>query len=265
MASVEPQNREPTYVNEAFWAAVLLVLPTILRFVGCFVSRGLEIRLRRWLTRLGLLATLPPGRIVAVRAAGEPPTPEDKQWAKKLADLKLNGLAGIRGSAEKWSASIAALTGVFGIVGLIEGRKTISELDRSWEIVVGCLAAAALLLALRGILLAALAAQGSPSTIEATAAKLRRFYENEAFEAADLLRYSRVLVVVAVLFAGAAVGVTWFGPEHAAAPQKKLVVTDGGYLCGTLQLDGANAIVGSARVPLSRVRSIVSVPDCPAG
>lgn len=233
--------------------------------LACFVSRTLMqpvARLFRWAHLIRR-----PARwvIVAAQPAPEPPTPEELEWSKRAAALHLDALKEIRAGAEKWAASIAAVTGAIGVVTLIKGRESLEELEHGYEVAVGVLVGAAVLLALRGIVLAALAAQGTPARIEYTGSALRDFTANEAEEAGDLLRFSRVLVVVATLVAGVAVALVWFGPEESKPPSVQLVITEtGAPACGVLKAGAGDTVtVGGVPIKVSEIRSITTVPTCP--
>jgi hypothetical protein len=203
--------------------------------------------------------------IVAAEPASEPPTPDELEWAKRAAALHLDALKEIRAGAEKWAASIAAVTGAIGVVTLIKGRESLEELSHGYEVAVGILVGIAVLLVLRGIVLAALAAQGTPGRIEYTGSALRDFTANEAEEAADLLRFSRVLVVTATLVAGVAVALVWFGPEDTKPPSLQLVIPETGPpACGELKTGMGNTVrVGRTAISAQDIRSITTVPTCP--
>lgn len=233
--------------------------------LACFISRTLIQPLATALRRTHLLPRPARWVIVGAEPATEPPTPEELEWGKRAAALHLDALKEIRGGAEKWAASIAAVTGAIGVVTLIKGRESLEELDRDYEVAVGVLVAVAVLLALRGIVLAALAAQGTPGRIEYTGSALREFTVNEAEEAGDLLRFSRVLVVVATLVAGVAVALVWFGAEATKPPSLRLVITDTGPpACGELKTGAGDAVtVGGTVISAREIRSITTVPKCP--
>src|SRR5579872_7036465 len=84
-------------------------------------------------------------------------------WITQAQKADTNQLATVQSTAEKWGATITALTGVFGLIALVRGVNDVSKLQAPWD-TVGTLA---LLLALLGafvaIGLAALAAQGTPA------------------------------------------------------------------------------------------------------
>jgi hypothetical protein len=203
--------------------------------------------------------------IVGIDAPDQAPSPQEHEWAKRAADLRFNALDRLRGRAEKWAGSITAITGAVGAVSLIKGRESIVDLTRPYEIGVTVLLAIAFLLSLRAILLAALAAQGSPAWIDESAAAVLAFFEQETVEAAEMISYSRVLATLAALVAAAAVGLTWLAPTADAPPPNRLVVTSRGtVLCGVLTLgDGRSATVGSNSTPVNEIVSVTNVAECP--
>jgi len=157
------------------------------------------------------------------------------------------------------------VTGAISVVALIKGPEKIEDLGANYKLITGILVATAALLALRGIVLAALAAQGTPGRIEYTGTALRDFTLDEADEAADLLRFSRVVTVVATLVAGAAVGFIWFAPQDKSAPSMRLVIRDNGTLvCGELKTGtGDTVTIDDQPIPVNEIRSITAVSECP--
>jgi hypothetical protein len=242
----------------------------LLSLIACFVSRELSVRLA---SRMGS-SQLPAGRgrQLELSASPTPATPTDLLWEERAEKLRFDSLADIRKSAEKWAGSIGAVTGVFGIVSLIKGRDAVTDLTRSAEISVGILVALALLFALRGILLAALAAQGTPRLIRFSGERIRTAYRAEARLAMDLLKYSRVLTVLAVLVFATAVGLTWYGPtkkaEEPGGPKILVVRRSGAVACGLLK-GGTNGgfivEIRGQRIPVSvgDVVSLTAVSSCP--
>jgi hypothetical protein len=200
-----------------------------------------------------------------VQPAAEPPTPDAIDWGKRAATLQLDSLKEIRGGAEKWAGSLTAVTGALGIVALIKGPEKIEDLTSAYQIAVGVLAATGTLLMLRGIVLAALAAQGTPGRIEFTGPALRAFTVSEAEEAADLLRFSRVVAVVGVLVAGLAVALVWFGPEAEKSPTVRIVIRDDGtFACGELTTGSDDdVLVAGQPVRIAEISSIVAIKECP--
>ena len=256
------------WLSSFFWwilHAVQWLIAGFCWLLACFFSRTLMQPVLRFLRWARLIRGPAQWIIVGVQPAPEPPTPEELEWSKRAAALHLDALKEIRAGAEKWAASIAAVTGAIGVVTLIKGRESLEELEHGTEIAVGVLIGVAVLLALRGIVLAALAAQGTPARIEYTGAALRDFTVNEAEEAADLLRFSRVIVIVATLVAGAAVALAWYGPEESKPPSLQLVIIETGPpACGVLKTGSGDAVtVDGASIEVSEIRSITTVPSCP--
>jgi hypothetical protein len=239
-----------------------------LAVVACFVSRTFSM----WLAR----QMVPPPDTSGVRqlritASGTPATPTDLLWEERAEQLRFDALPNIRKTAEKWAGSIGAATGVFGIVSLIKGRDAISGLTPHVETAVGILSLVALLLALRAIVLAALAAQGSPRLIRYTGARIRTAYLEEARLAMDLLKYSRVLTVAAVLVFATAIGLTWYGPTKqktdVEGPEILVVMDSGSVVCGVLKggINGSFTIERAGKripVEVAKISSLDPVPSC---
>jgi hypothetical protein len=213
-----------------------------------------------------------PGAVI-LKVPTVAPTPEDLRWKKRVEDATYNALPNIRAASEKWAATISAVTGVFAIFALVKGRDDITKLSHGWEIAVASILAGATLLAVRAILLAAVAAQGTPARLRIDVSSVRELYERAARAAADELRYSRILTVLATLLVATAIGLAWFAPEPAEGGPSNVLAfgTDGRVLaCGTLSTTKARALAitpPGADKPQTllpaALRAIVPVDDCP--
>jgi hypothetical protein len=231
----------------------------------CFLSRTIFEPVTRAARRVGLLPRPLSWVIVDVQPGADPPTPDALDWSKRASTLQLDSLKEIRGGAEKWAGSLTAVTGALGIVAIIKGPEKIEDLTSRYQIIVAVLLAIGTLLMLRGIVLAALAAQGTPGRIEFTGPTLRDFTAREAEEAADLLRFSRVVTVIGVLVAGIAVALVWFGPEAKKPPSMRMVIRDNGTMvCGELTTGSDdNVLVAGQPIRIAEIRSIIAVQECP--
>jgi hypothetical protein len=198
----------------------------------------------------------------------------DRKWETHAEAFEFEALPRIRATAERWAASIGAVTGVFGIVTLVRGREDVTALRADLKIAAGLLIGAALAMALAAIVLAAFAAQGTPKKLVAlTGQELRRWHQEGARRAKLQLSVSRVLAVAAIVLLGAAVGITWFGPasEMASSRPKLLVLLRSGTLvcglphegtAGTLTLDSA-AGRHAISVATDDVEAMTVVDSCP--
>jgi len=195
--------------------------------------------------------------------------PLDRQWEHKRAELLAQALPNIRSAAEKWGATIAALTGILGISSFLGGRDELAKLSENTRLAVGVALALAALLAVIATYLAALAAQGTPETFVGTTDGFRQRYENAVKEAAKKLKTSRGLTVLALLPLAAAVGLMLFGPSKQDDDEGQAVVVvsrDGAPVCGTLATgtDGELSLEqGGQPATLEHVTSIVAVDACP--
>jgi hypothetical protein len=128
------------------------------------------------------------------------------------------------------------------------------------------------LLATRGIVLAALAAQGTPRSFTYDAAGYQTHYRRESLLAAEDLRVSRIVVVLGTLALIAAVGMTWYGDEAEKKGTKVYAVSRDGAVvaCGevTVGKQGALLVKEPAKAQPTRfeptnVLTLVPVGDCP--
>jgi hypothetical protein len=208
-----------------------------------------------------------PGPMMA-GGGGDVAAPEDREWERRRAELVAKALPDIRSAAEKWGATIAALTGVLGVASLIGGRDELAKLtDETRLIVAGALGIAAVLAAL-ATGLAALAAQGTPQVAEGSTSAFRTQYENAIKTAASRLGLSRTLTIGALLALVVAVGFMLFGQgKPSDGAQAVLIVRDDGApACGTLVRGGEGELelmVNEAPESLDDVMSITLVDSCP--
>jgi hypothetical protein len=156
------------------------------------------------------------------------PATEAERAAQRRADEQAqNALPATRNAAEKWGATTAAVFTALGFASIVQGRNAFERLTEEWGIGAGVAALGAFLLALAAIVVAALAAQGTPRDGMPTGPELVVFEIAEAARARARLQRSRRLTVAAICFVVAALGVLWYGPAkdssyvvipHAGAP-----------------------------------------------
>jgi hypothetical protein len=200
-------------------------------------------------------------------------TPEDRKWDELAEQMRMDALPRIRGTAERWTSTVSAITGLFGLVALVKGREDITSLRSDWRIIAGVLIALALLIALTSIVFAAFAAQGTPRRVEIlSGAAVKELYQHGTHIARRQLAWSRISAVVAVLVLGLAIGITWYGPTTAASTSLEVMVVSrsGMTACGRLSVENHNIAVRptstAARdpaIPLQRVALIAPVTSCP--
>jgi hypothetical protein len=139
--------------------------------------------------------------------------PEDLRWELRAERLYASRLTDMRATAEKWTAGVTSITGVFGIVALIKGPETIGTLLMPWRWIVYGLVIAAVLVALLAIGLAAAAAGGTPRIARLSGREAHTWDGWQASAAKHELIYSRRAAFAAVFAMLAAIGITWFTPN----------------------------------------------------
>lgn len=206
---------------------------TILRWTVlgvALIASLFSVRLGQWMESWAPQEPLPQFPVVAPLASDE-----DLLWLARAQEDRLAQLKTARTAAKDWATTITAVTGAVGIVALIKGPEEIGRLTREWELAVGAALLVAVLLALRGIVLAAVAAQGTPTSFVYTAAGYQDHYFHELDTTATALRVSRITVVLGTLALVVAIGMTWYGEEEKKAATNVFVVpSSGSSLCGEL-------------------------------
>lgn len=201
--------------------------------------------------------------------AGGVNSPDDIVWQREYERLAIEELPRVRAAAEKWLASLGALTGLFAAVVVVKGRDDIGELTQDARVGVACLVLGAFTLAVVAIVLGAHAAQGAPRKRELDDGRaLRRWSSTAAQTASGLLRWSRILAILAVGLMAAAVGATWFGPTIHES-RLLLVSRTGATVCGRVESGPPVAGVrlktstGVVTLPASAVLVALTVAECP--
>jgi hypothetical protein len=208
-----------------------------------------------------------PGPLVT-GGAGDVAAPEDREWERRRAELVANALPDIRSAAEKWGATIAALTGVLGISSLIGGRDALAKLTDDTRLIVAIAFGIAAALAALATILAALAAQGTPQTATGSTAEFRTKYEKAIGNASSRLGWSRALTIGALLALAVAVGFMLFGDSKPSEDTQAVVVVreEGTPACGTLSRSEGGELeltVNDNPESLDAVTSITPVESCP--
>ena len=200
--------------------------------------------------------------------------PSELRWAKRLDDLELGALEKVRGTAEKWAASLVAILGLASTVLVVKGRDDITKLATGWQIAVAVLLGLTFLLGAIAIYLAALAAQGTPKKLDwPTPNKLRKWERDEALKAQTNLRRSRGLTIAVAACSVLAIGCTWFGesaPTDPPSPASVLVVPAAGApVCGQLAAGPAGVSIRTSRdapvtaIEAGQIAQVVPVSACP--
>jgi hypothetical protein len=212
-----------------------------------------------------------------VRGSSRPATAFDLEWQKRADDLEFSTLPSLRSAAQKWAATVGSLTGVLGIAALVKGPSDLTKVRGSlhlvgcsipWVGVLGVLLGLAVSAATVSIVLAALAAQGSPQEFRFAGDELRRRYRAATTRTAAQLTWSRSLAITSVPLLAAAVAVLWYATPRESAPQPVLVTTTAGATyCGQLlpSTDGLRIKIngGEQTVAAADLKSLTPLATCP--
>jgi hypothetical protein len=158
---------------------------------------------------------------------------EDVLWYERARQFEVEALPRVRESAQRWAATLAAITGVFGVATLVKGPTDLTKIsDPTWAnraafsvIIALLLAAAATYCAYR--------AQGLPTRAPVgEVAKFRNKYRSEIQHAAWWLLGSQVAAVATVILVALSVAITWSGTPRPFETLDVIAVDDGGVHCG---------------------------------
>lgn len=169
-------------------------------------------------------------------------------------------------------AAIGALTGALGIVSVVQGRRSISDLSAAAQWLIGGLVILATLLAVWAIYLGTDAARGAPNLdirLITGVAQGRSVVLREKDKALALLNKSRRVAAGALAAVVVAVGLSWSLPRDADERSTPVVVrTDQQIVCGIVQdarkglLRLKQATGGFVEVPAAAVTQLVPVQHC---
>jgi hypothetical protein len=236
----------------------------IVKALGLIVSL-IWVRPGFWLVSKG------PKRPVGTPQVLSVTTDEDRAWIKKAQEARMSQLESVRTAAKDWGTTITAVTGALGIVALIKGPEEVGRLTHGWQVAVGIALLVAILLVIRGIVLAALAAQGTPGSFTYSPVRYHDYYRREIARASIELQGSRLLVVAGMLALIAGVGMTWYGDEKEKKTTLVYAVSrDGVTACGevsrgkqgVLQIKKAGQTTPTTLEP-KNVLALVPVGECP--
>ena len=199
------------------------------------------------------------------------PTLQDKRWQERADDLVVQGLPQVRATATLWTATIGALTGLFGLGLVIKSRSDLALLSAGTARWVGLFSLLAVLAAASAIWQGAVAAQGTPARIWGSGDSLKRWYRTQAPDADIRLKRSRVLTVIGLVFLILSVGFYWYGTGSTKANAAYLLVVTrhSGVFCGTTTNSPGFLVVTSpnsqsqSSVPFSDLASVTAVQACP--
>jgi hypothetical protein len=147
-----------------------------------------------------------------------PLTPEQRDadaWAEQALQQRLPAT---RDLAQKWGATVTALTALLGTGTIIDADDAVRALESSYAVYYGIAAGGALLAAAASILFASQAGQVGLVQIP-PGVKERVALRNSLFEgAARKLRVSGFFAAVAVVLLIASFGIRWYAPQKPAPP-----------------------------------------------
>lgn len=134
--------------------------------------------------------------------------PEDRRWAERADEIGFTNLAEFRRGAERWQGLVGALTGGFGIIAILQGPESFTNLGhRDWLGVFLLLTFAA---AAAANVLAVLAATGPTSVrFYTNSIQVQDLYVHDLLWSAQRLRWSQVCMAIALGGVFAAVGLIW--------------------------------------------------------
>ena len=171
-------------------------------------------------------------------SAGSAARPGDRRAARATLDLLPDEVTRVRAAALAWRNGLGVLlAGLIGF-GLLKGRSDVTQLSPGYATVVGVLLLGALLAGAAGALALMRAAYGLPWSVG-----LRRVVDRaapdpglkgrrtEAHASALALTWGVVFTLGCTLLLGAAVGLTWYGPEK-DKPRVEVRLTTGTSYCG---------------------------------
>ncbi len=200
-----------------------------------------------------------------------PVGPADLQWEDRAQLAVLDELPRVRRVAERWTTTLSAVIGIFGLAAMFKGRQDFTGMQAPYPQLIGAAFSLAALCALSAVVLAALAAQGSPRKSKGplTGATYQSWSRQQAHEASNRLRYSRVLSVIAVVWLLLAAGIGWYAPT-ASTSQVLVVGRDGTIACGKLSVPHGGVVKletsnggTSLEMPVIDISTVVPVSSCP--
>jgi hypothetical protein len=179
----------------------------------------------------------------------------------------------VRAVAGKWETTIGTLLGIIGVVAFIEGPDKLADMPDAaqWVLIVTVAIAAGL--ALGAVILAALAAQGTPRRFRTlTGRTLARTSAAAAETAVRNLNVSRGLAIAAASLLVAGTLVAWGvgisqSDDEKTAPNVVVETVSGALRCGVLAVEGEGVgLVNAEKTPivLDGVVTLLEVVDaCP--
>ncbi|XVV17199.1 hypothetical protein ACQP2X_23325 [Actinoplanes sp. CA-131856] len=205
-----------------------------------------------------VVASFGDGGAVTLRPAFEPDRVEAAEAFRKVQEGQLTA---IRAAGDKWTAGIAALIGLAGLILPLAGRDAIRSLLPWAQITVGLLFAVAFAGAATAILLAYRAAHGMPAIRPVgDDSALLDWYQAHRARARTAARHLRRAIQAAlatVVALAAAVGVVVFGPVKPATSEPvQITKPDGSVVCGVFLTSTADGQIRLRRADDGEVAAI---------
>lgn len=197
--------------------------------------------------------------------------PDDAKWEAEADEIRHKALSDVRESAKAWAATVTALLGVGATVGFVKGEDTFAKLTPAEGNFAFWLIVAAALLAGVAILLAALAAQGTPLRFRHLDGwTLSEVSRESTAKASVLLLWSRVTAVTAALALFVGFGISWQAGIASDDPDEGVsaiaATADGVVRCGELGAAAEGAltlVVDGAAMSIREGSTVDTVEACP--
>ena len=175
------------------------------------------------------------------------PDPLDLDAARQLEQNKAARLQLIRARAEKWIAGATALSGTLGVVLVVKGRDTVTNMPLAWRAATAATLTAAFALLAFGMFRAYQAAYGTPGRLEEVNpipltglhSRLLEAREIAAARALNDVAAATKTVAAAIALVMLGVAITWFAPTRTTASNKTICLYYGANFVTELATDSA--------------------------
>ena len=198
-----------------------------------------------------------------------PPRPADAtKWDEEAVTFATTQLTRVRGSAEKWSATIATLLGLFGTVALVGGSDELAGFENEYvRYAIVIILAVAGIAAGVSLIMCSMAAFGAKPRIDDnwSGEALRGHVNSASADSTAKLKAALIVgfIAAALVFAVGLAGLVnaALPPDTASSTSVLVVGDDGDLRCGRLAVDAnGKATVGGQEV--SGVKRISLVSKC---
>jgi hypothetical protein len=200
------------------------------------------------------------------------PTSASMEDEEAWSSLVANQLTDVRKTAENWRNGLVALIALIATFSVVKGPNDLNGLARWAACTVGVLLSLALVCGMFGAWKSLAAAYGTPCVISLEQFRAiggaNGFHLDLGTKTISNLRWARRATIATVTLVALAVGLSWYGPRSASAllnvERKSLPNVCGKLMSSTdgeidVKLSGAGAV----RIPMSDVRAVHAVDECP--